>query len=424
MTSRVIGNLWEDTCREHVDAPPLGVRKTVDLVVVGGGFTGCAAALEAARSGASVCLVEAAQIGYGGSGRNVGLANAGLWLPPEVIQKTLGKAEGERLMAHLDTAPARVFDLIERHAIDCEPVRNGTLHCAHSAAGLRNLEERMRQLRARGAPVTLLDAGETARRTGSLRYHGALHDARAGTVQPLALCRGLARAAVEAGASVHAQSPVRRLEQINDTWVVETEGGTIKARSLLLATNAYHRLAIGTPAPQTVPLHFFQAATAPLDSKERDCVLPGGEGCWDTALVMSSFRTDRAGRLIIGGIGNLEGLGAGVHAGWAKRKLGQLFPWLGQRRLEHAWCGRIAVTGDHIPKLVAIGTRGYGCFGYSGRGIGPGVTFGTLAAQALLREAPALLPLSPVAGHHESFRSLREGWYEAGSVVAHAVTGW
>lgn len=415
-------NLWETTCREHVAAPRLVGEATADLVVVGAGFTGTAAALEAAESGARVCLLEADGIGHGGSGRNVGLVNAGLWLMPETIVGTLGPTEGERLLTQLDTAPERVFDLIERHGIECEPVRNGTLHCAHSAAGLRDLEERFRQQLARGAPVTLLDGDEIARRTGSSRFRSALHDARAGTVQPLALCRGLARAAAQAGASLHAHSPVRRLAHRGDTWVVETDKGKITAQSLLLATNAYHRLVHGLPAPHTVPVHFLQAATAPLGDGERAAILPGGEGCWDTALVMSSFRVDQAGRLIVGGMGNLGGAGGRVHADWVRRKLRQLFPGLGHRKLEQVCCGKIAMTGDHIPKIVRLGARAYSCFGYSGRGIGPGITFGTLAAQALLRDDETRLPVTPVGGHREAFSAVREGYYETGTILVHAAS--
>jgi glycine/D-amino acid oxidase-like deaminating enzyme len=80
------------------------------------------------------------------------------------------------------------------------------------------------------------------------------------------------------------------------------------------------------------------------------------------------------------------------------------------------------MTGDHIPKIVRLGRRGYACFGYSGRGIGPGVTFGTLAAQALLRNDETLLPMTPVAGHREGFAAVREGYYEAGTIILHAVS--
>ena len=415
------GNLWETTCEEEVAAPPLDQDCSVDLAIIGGGFTGCAAALEAAGNGATVCLIEAQEIGHGGSGRNVGLVNAGLWLPPEAITEILGEAEGRRLSTHLASAPKRVFDLVEKHGIACEAVRNGTLHCAHSQSGLRDLEDRHRQQVALGAPVTLLDAAETRRRTGSSVFHGALHDARAGTINPLSYCRGLARAAVNAGARLCARTPATAIRQAKSGWVVETPGGTVTARALLVATNAYHQPVGGMRSPETVAVHYFQVATEPLAGERFAHILPGGEGCWDTALVMSSFRRDRTGRLLIGAVGNLEGPGGGIHRGWAQRLATRLFEGLGDIGIDHAWCGRIGMTGDHLPKILAVGPNAYACFGYSGRGIGPGTTFGTLAAQALLKDDPALLPLSPVASHGERFAGLRSAYYETGAVLTHAL---
>ncbi|MFN3955546.1 MAG: NAD(P)/FAD-dependent oxidoreductase [Pararhodobacter sp.] len=415
-------NLWHATCRETVAAPPLDGVVTADLAVVGGGFTGCAAALRAAGMGASVALIEAHDIGHGGSGRNVGLVNAGLWLPPDAIRATMGEDAGARLIELLGAAPQRVFDLIERHGIDCEARRNGTLHLAHSPAGLRDLQSRLTQMQALGAPVSLLGQAETARRLGSAIHHGALHDARAGTVQPLALCRGLARAAGAAGARLHGQSAALSLRHEGGQWRVLSARGEIRAPALLLASNAYHLRIEGLPAPQIVPVHYFQMATTPLPPALCDTILPGGEGCWDTAMVMSSYRTDAAGRLIIGAIGRLDHPGSGAHRGWARRRLGRVFPALRDVALEHAWHGRIAMTGDHIPKLQQIGPRALAAFGYSGRGIGPGVTFGTMAAEALLNETPEALPVVPVRAHAEALTGLREVCFESGAVAMHLVS--
>ena len=129
------------------------------------------------------------------------------------------------------------------------------------------------------------------------------------------------------------------------------------------------------------PVHYFQIATAPLPSAMRERVLAGGEGCWDTATVMSSFRLDRAGRLLVGSIGNLEGPGRSVHRSWAERKLRWLFPWLATVAIEHAWSGRIAMTGDHVPTVGTIGENAISIHGYSGRGIAPGTVFGACAAR-------------------------------------------
>lgn len=414
-------NLWRATARESFTAPPLDADRTVDLAVIGGGFTGCAAALEAARGGASVCLLEAETIGHGGSGRNVGLVNAGLWLPPDTVKAQMGDDAGNRLLATLAEAPARVFALIDREAIDCEATRNGTLHLAHAPKGLADLTERHRQGRALGAPLQLLDAAETARRTGSQAFHGALFDPRAGTIQPLGYVRGLARAAARAGARLHERSPVRSLTRDGDLWVVASGAHRLRARRLLVATNAYH-LGLGPVfSPQFVAVHYCQYATDPLPPAVLETILPGREGCWDTALVMSSVRLDQAGRLIVGGIGNGDGPGARVHAAWARRKIAALFPSLRDVPLTHGWTGRIAMTQDHIPKIIAFGPGAYACFGYSGRGIGPGTVFGTQIAQALLAGSDQPLPLAPVARHRETATSVQAAWYEAGSCVTHAM---
>ncbi|MCW8843501.1 MAG: FAD-binding oxidoreductase, partial [Rhodobacteraceae bacterium] len=204
-------SLWGYSSNEFRKYNALSGDVDVDLLVVGGGFTGCSAALSAAQKGARVALLEAQEIGHGGSGRNVGLVNAGLWLPPDSVEATMGQATGQALNHALAGAPDEVFDLIETHAIQCEATRNGTLHLAHAPRGLKDLEARHAQQCARQAPVALLDAPETARRTGTDAYYGALHDRRAGTVQPLAYVQGLARAAQDCGADIYARSPVNAL---------------------------------------------------------------------------------------------------------------------------------------------------------------------------------------------------------------------
>jgi glycine/D-amino acid oxidase-like deaminating enzyme len=421
LTSDRGSNLWRASSRESFSAAALDRDLTVDLLVIGGGFTGNAAALEAARRGASVCLLEAEAIGHGGSGRNVGLANAGLWLPPEEIIAQVGEEAGNRLIRDLGEAPGRVFSIIEREGIDCEATRKGTLHLAHSPAGFKDIEERFRQGNRYGAPLQLLDAAEAAMRTGTSIYKGALFDPRAGTIQPLAYARGLARAAKAAGASIFERSPVTALERKGDLWEARSNGHTVSARLLLVGTNAYH-LGIETPfKPEFIPVGYCQFATAPMPDAARAKILAAGEGCWDTALVMSSFRIDAAGRMIVGGMGDSEGLGGPFHAGWARRKLKSLFPEIGDLSFEHAWRGRIAMTSDHVPKVVAFGPNAYASFGYSGRGIGPGTVFGTQAAIALLDGNPHALPVRPVTRHTERFASARAAYYEFGATLTHAT---
>ena len=199
--------LWEKTAPEASPAPKLVVDVDCDVAIVGAGFTGLSAALHAAEGGATVAVLDSAEIGFGGSGRNVGLVNAGMWVMPDELPKTLGDTYGQRLLALLGDAPRLVFELVDRHKIACEIEPVGTLHCAVNRGGLAEIEERDRQWRARGAPVRLLGKAEAAAKIGTNAYAGALLDERAGTIQPLAYARGLAGAAIAAGACVFSSSP-------------------------------------------------------------------------------------------------------------------------------------------------------------------------------------------------------------------------
>lgn len=421
MTSDLTASLWHHTCLETETAGALAGDIEADLVVIGGGYTGLSAALHAALDGAKVILMEASEFGAGGSGRNVGLVNAGLWLPPEEINARLGAENGARLSGLLAAAPDLVFALIDRYGIACEPVRAGTLHCAHATRGVRDLELRHRQLSEDGAPVQLLARDDAMARVGSEQVHGALFDPRAGTIQPLSYAKGLARAARQAGAHLFENTPALSIGKSGNLWQVSTPKGRAMAPKLILATNSYGQPAQGLATPRIVPVHFFQAASAPLSTPDLERILPAKEGCWDTALVMSSWRLDQAGRLIIGGMGNLGHVAGGAHRRWLDRKLAKMFPSLAGCALQQTWFGQIAMTAEYLPKVLAFDPSALVSFGYSGRGIGPGTVFGQRMAQALLGDDFSRLPLPVVHSHSLPFAGLRQAYYETGATLTHLV---
>lgn len=421
MTKPLLDNLWDDTGGESFSAEPLHEHVDADIVIIGGGYTGLATALSAGERGAKAIVLEAHDIGFGGSGRNVGLVNAGLWLPPEQINEALGPTIGSRLSSILGNAPELVFGWIDKYGINCDPVRAGTLHCAHSKSGFAEIEDRHRQMKAIGAPVQVLDADETLARTGARRIHGALFDPRAGTLHPKAYARGLARAATEVGAHIYENSPALSVGWEDGLWEVATPTGFVRAKSLLIATNAYPFKMSWVHPLKSVPVSYFQAATIPLPQDLRTRILSGGEGCWDTAMVMSSWRLDAEGRLLIGGMGQLSHMGGNVHANWVRRKLGHLFPELKGIDLTHHWQGRIAMTRDKLPKIWRLGPSAYACFGYSGRGIGPGSAFGQRLAPCLLDQNEEILPLVPVNANHTRATRLTGAVIEAGTTLTHFV---
>ena len=414
-------NLWENTSKEQELYLASPESQTVDLLIIGGGFTGCSAALEAAKQGASVVLIECEKIGFGGSGRNVGLVNAGLWLPPKKIKSILGKREGETLISSLGSAPDLVYSIIDENKIECDPKRNGTLHCAHSEKGMDYLIERFKQGKLFEEPLTLFDKTETDNKVGSSKFIGSLHDSRAGTIQPLAYCRGLARKAKELGAKIYEKSKVCQVKKQNGMWKTYVRGIEIKSKYLFFAMNAYEDLDKANNTGKFSTVYYSQFATRALNSNEMSTILPGKEGCWDTAKIMSSFRVDDAGRLILGTMGNSEGFGKYVHTNWANKKLKDLFPFLPDLEFTHTWSGKIAMTRDHIPKIVNFEENALSCFGYSGRGIAPGTLFGKTCASALLTENLSMLPVSAIQQYKEPFTRQKTTFYEMAAVANNSL---
>ena len=413
-------NLWQETSKEKITFSNLKKSITTDLVIIGGGFTGCSAALSAAKNGLSVTLIDQ-KIGYGGSGRNVGLVNAGLWMPPEKVESILGLDAGVKLNKALATAPDLVFSLIDNYEINCSANRSGTLHCAHSKKGLKDIQLRFKQLSERGAELELFDRQQTQQRIGSSKFFGSLFNKKAGIINPLDYCLGLARAAKSYGVNIYESTIATNIQSINNDWLVKTAEGTIKAKMLLIATNAYQKPIEGLNPSKYTSVQYFQVATKVLPSDLVKSVLPNGEGCWDTASVMSSFRLDADNRLIIGGIGNLGHSASKIHTNWARRKIESLFPHLKNIDIEFSWHGRIAMTGDHIPKILRLGSNAYSVFGYSGRGIGPGTYFGKAVSECLISGDETSLPVDPLDYYQEPFSKIKAGFIEFGATASHLL---
>ncbi|MDA9487686.1 NAD(P)/FAD-dependent oxidoreductase [Bradyrhizobium sp. CCBAU 11361] len=414
--------LWELTAPPAPETSGLKGSIRVDTAIVGGGYTGLSAALHLAEAGANVALLEAVEIGFGGAGRNVGLVNAGMWVMPDVLGDVLGGDYGERLLELLGDAPKLVFDLIERHRIECEVERAGTLHCAVGLKGLRELEQRAAQWSRRGAPVELLNAADTAAKIGSSAYAGSLWDRRAGTIQPLAYARGLARNAVNVGAKIFTRSAVTSAERVDGKWKLHAAGGHVIADRVIVATDAYATGPWSEVRTEQIHLPYFNFATQPLSDNVRASILPERQGAWDTNEVLSSFRFDRAGRLVFGSCGALRGTGAAVHRSWARRALKKLFPQIGDVRFEAEWYGLIGMTDDHLPRFHKLAENVFGFSGYNGRGIAPGTTFGRLLALYALGQLdekdlplPASTPIKP------NFRSARTALYEVGAQFVHLI---
>jgi len=391
-------SLWNASAVEDDFTATTAPVSETDVAIVGGGFTGLSTALHCAQAGIACQVLEANQIGFGGSGRNAGLINAGTWAPPKELRDKLGEATGGRFVERMGAAPAYVMELIEQHQIRCELTRTGTIHAAHSASGLRDLQARAQQWQQLGAPVDLLTADQTREKTGSAMFHGGLLDHRAGTLNPMGYVRGLARAAYSAGAKISTGVRVTSLRQDGGQWLIGTDDGVIRARHVVLGTNAYTDTLWPGLDQSLMIIHYFQVATKPMTDRLQG-ILPDRQGVWTTNQIMFSVRRDAFDRLIIGSMGTVIGGPNGLTHRWAARQLRRLFPSLGPVEFEEAWHGKIAMTPDHLPRIHRLAPGLYTPIGYNGRGITTGTIFGRAMAELLAggNEADLPMPITDVA---------------------------
>ncbi len=402
--ARLPRSLYADTARPAAAAPPLRRDARTRVAVIGGGFTGLSTALHLARAGVDVTVLEANEPGWGASGRNGGQVNPGLKHEPEDIERTFGAALGRRMVALSGNAPTRVFDLIREHQIRCDAVQGGTIRAAFTDKSARFLRRATAAWQARGAPVELLEGEALLRATGTDRYRCAALDRRGGAVNPLGYARGLAEAAVRAGAAVHGGTRADRVEPRGDGWAVVTPGGTVVADWLVLATNGYTDDLWPGLRQTVVPLYSGIVATEPLPAAVVRSILPGGPVLYEHEEITVYFRLDAAGRLLMGGRSRqrpTEGTdGFGGLQAYARR----LFPALGDARWSHGWNGQLAVTQSHYPHLTAPARNVIACMGYNGRGVAMATVMGGEIARWIGGHPPGELdmpvrPVRPVPFH-------------------------
>ena len=405
-------SLWDMSASEGPQTTPLNGDVVTDVAIIGGGYTGSSTALHLSEMGVECLILEAEKIGFGGSGRNCGMVNPGIWLPPQDVRSVLGEKAADRFLEVMGSAPDIVFSLIDRFNIECEATRNGTIHAAHSKAGFKELSARADEWKRRGRDIKLLDANEVEEKIGTSRFYGGLLDPQAGTINPMGYARGLAAAAISKGAKIYSETRAMKLNRVGDKWEIETNRGTVTANRVVIGGNAYNDdLWPGLKQAYT-PIHFYQVATKPLGSIA-DKILPEAQSVWDTGMVMFEVRKDQFGRLIVGSMGKLAGKDDSHSEYWAQKQINKMFPFLGKVEFETSWHGKIAMTPDHMPRIHNLAPGLYTAVGFNGRGITTGTVCGQAMAQ-LLTGTPENEVMLPVTGlKKDAMAFLREPVYEA-----------
>jgi glycine/D-amino acid oxidase-like deaminating enzyme len=403
MTDRAV-SFWLDGAA--APGPALHGRRHVDVVVIGGGFTGLWTALHLTERdpGLEVVVLEAATVGYGASGRNGGFVEPSLThglhnglahFPDEI---------DELVRLGLDNARGLAAD-VERFGIDCHLDQAGLLDVATAPWQLEDLADAAATYGRAGERVELLDADAARAELDSPTYLGALHRPEGGaTVDPGALVRGLADEARRRGVTIHEHSRVTGIDRDGTGVVVRTGSGSVVADRAVLATNAYSHRVLRRTARHFVPVHDYVLVTAPLTAEQLARIgWKRRQGVADAGNQFHYYRLTADDRILWGGYDAVYRFGSGIGPRYDHRRatydllashFRATFPQLGDVRFERWWGGPIATTTRFTVTFGdALGGRLVYALGYTGLGVATTRFAGRVLTDRLLDPTSPLLDL-------------------------------
>ncbi|MFT4150669.1 MAG: FAD-dependent oxidoreductase [Paracoccaceae bacterium] len=371
-------HLWRKTAMQRTAAAPLRGDQSADVLVVGGGFTGLAAALGARDAGMKVVLLEGNEIGSAASGRNNGLViSHHSKAAPSEYEAAFGKDRGQRYNAMVAESADVAFGLMQRFGIDAHQVQQGWIQPAHSEPTLARARQFHDEWKALGARVDWFDRDEVTARIGS-PYLGGWMVRNSGHINPFAMTVGLAAALEREGVVIHENSRATRIERVGNAWRVHTKGGSVKAPQVVLATNALTGDIWPGLKRTLIPFKVFQSATPVLSPELRAQILPGNPAVSDMRRDIRYFHYDVDGRLVSGGTHTLWLNEADRGRAKVARMLGKAFSAFGgtSPQMQEYWSGTFAVVPDRKPRLYRLGPGLV--FGgiYSGRGVALSMSYG------------------------------------------------
>jgi len=395
---------WLDSPAAPEPLPPLEGEARCELAIVGGGFTGLWGALLAAPD-QDVVLLEGDRCGWGASGRNGGFAEAslthgfenGLSRWPDEID-VLQRLSTENFAAMRETLATR--------GIDAAWEEPGVIDVATRPHEVEWLAEAAAAAREHGEQATLLHRDAVRAEVDSPTYLGGLwHHTGGALVDPGRLAWGLREAALSDGVRIHEHTNVTRMRRDGDGVVLETASGRLRARRVLLATNAYRPL-VRSIRRYVVPVYDYVLVTEPLtDEQWRAVGWERGQGIADSGNRFHYYRLTPTGgeggrpapgaspRILWGGYEALYHFRNGMRPELEDHgptfellasNFAATFPQLEGIRFTHRWAGAIDTSSRFCVTFgKALGGRVAYAVGYTGLGV-VASRFGARAALDLL----------------------------------------
>ena len=381
------GSYYAASANASPARPALEGDIEADVCVVGAGYTGIVTGLTLAERGYKVVIVDAARVGWGASGRNGGQIINGFSREIDYIEDTVGH-EGAMALAALALEGGNVIrEHVARYGIECD-LKHGSVLAAYTERQMKDIADTIALWKPLGREgIDLLSKSDIRNHVGTGKYAGGWLDHNGGHIHPLNLALGEAAAAEAAGATIYEQTRVTRVEHQLDTPVVHTEHGSVTAKYVVLAGNAYLGKTVMELYPKVLPASTQIIVTEPLSDAMAQEILPTDMCVEDANYVLDYFRLTADKRLLFGG-GTVYG---GEDVADVEKALRpnreKLFPATRDLKVDYGWQGNIALTWSRLPHVGRLGKSTYFAHGYSGHGVTSSHMMGRLVGAAVHGDA-------------------------------------
>jgi glycine/D-amino acid oxidase-like deaminating enzyme len=381
-----LDSYWLDTAPAGLLASEGPVEGSVDVAVIGGGFTGLSAALALGRRGASVAVLDAGRMGGGASGRNGGQCNTGVAQDYAALREQLGVERAQGCYRAYAAAVDTVERLIREEHIECDYLASGKLKLASKPHHLEHLERTAELVYREVDPdIEIIGRDRIRSEVDSDSFHGGLLQKHGGQMHMGRFAVGLANAAVRRGARLYEHAAVSSIAKESGAYRVESARGVLRAQQVLIATGPSRHGPFAWYRRRLAPVGSFIIVTEPLAAEELSRLFPQRRSYTTSRLMHNYFRVTPDSRLLFGGRARFTASEqpSDAKSGRILRgNLAQMFPSLAHARIDYCWGGLVDITADRLPRAGQHDGVWFS-MGYSGHGTQMATHMGQMMAEVM-----------------------------------------
>jgi glycine/D-amino acid oxidase-like deaminating enzyme len=359
---------WE--AYQPIALPDIRLPSSVPVAIIGAGYAGLHAALELAKHGVESLVLDAAEPGFGASTRNGGMVSGGVNVGKRMLNKALTPEQARLFLNDAMDAFTHIEDFISENNIPCGWHKSGYFLGAWCKAHYEALSKKIGPLNDEAdSNAYMVSRDEQRQDIGSDYYHGGMIVTRAAHLHPALYYKGLLDVTQKQGVAVASRTPVNGLTQNSDnSWIVKTPRGQIRAAHVIIATNGYTGDVTTQLKRRVVPVGSYIIATEELPQEVIASTSPRNRSFADTRRVLTYYRPSPDGkRMIFGGRAKFAFTDPTETAPLLHRFMCDRFPQLHGTKITHAWTGNVAFTFDELPHMgkhqglhFALGCNGSG----------------------------------------------------------------